>query len=199
MRIRLTLNGAGRDLDVEPLERALDLLRRIGLTGTKEGCGEGECGSCTIMMNGAPVNSCLVIASQLDGADIITVEGLGSDRSLSALQSAFITHGATQCGFCTPGILIAAEYMAAELARAPDAGTGARFDVDAIRAWASDGSRPGGQESEKLEAAVEREIRACLGGNICRCTGYDAIVRAVKDVLRDAVARSLQASVARSL
>jgi aerobic carbon-monoxide dehydrogenase small subunit len=183
MRVHFTLNGAPRALEVDPLERALDVIRRLGLTGTKEGCGEGECGSCTIMMNGRPVNSCLVIASQLDGSKVGTVEGLAADLALSPLQQAFIERGATQCGICTPGILIAAEYLLGEARRArAAAGPGAaaaRFD--AIAAWASAAS--GTPTAGALDAAIDRDIRTALAGNICRCTGYDAIVRAVKDAL----------------
>jgi len=193
MRVRCTLNGAAREIEVDPLERALDVLRRIGLTGTKEGCGEGECGSCTILMNGVPVNSCLVIASQLDRSEVVTVEGLASDAALSPLQRAFIDRGGAQCGICTPGILMAAEYMIAEVRRSrpPDPAAHFRFDVVAIAAWArttTDAGAPPTADREALDAAVDREIRGCLSGNICRCTGYDAIVRAVKDALRAAVA-----------
>ena len=188
MRIRCTVNGGARDVEVDPLERTLDVLRRTGLTGTKEGCGEGECGSCTILLNGVPVNSCLVIASHMDGAEIVTIEGLASSGTLTTLQRAFIERGATQCGICTPGILMAAEYMVREVRRGkqPDR-IGGRFDLQPILEWA--GSSPDTDRSESrgsLEAAVEREVRACLAGNICRCTGYEAIVRAVTDALREA-------------
>lgn len=180
MRVQCTLNDSPRELEVEPLERALDVLRRIGLTGTKEGCGEGECGSCTIMMNGVPVNSCLVIASQLDGSRIVTVEGLARGEVLSPLQRLFVEHGAAQCGICTPGVLMAAEYLLRQVRDDANRGDGhpARFDVDTIRAWAS------GATGTDAAAIVDNEIRACLSGNICRCTGYESIVRAVKDALR---------------
>jgi aerobic carbon-monoxide dehydrogenase small subunit len=192
MQVHLTLNGTARDIEVEPLERALDVLRRIGLTGTKEGCGEGECGTCTILMNGVPVNSCLAIASQLDGSQIVTVEGLASGEVLSALQRLFVERGATQCGICTPGILVTAEYLLREVRRPAhdgDASSPARFDVDAIRAWAAlpEGSRDGEIQTSRNAEIVDREIRTCLAGNICRCTGYEAIVRAVRDALREAL------------
>jgi carbon-monoxide dehydrogenase small subunit len=187
VRIHCTVNGAPRDIEVDPLERTLDVLRRTGLTGTKEGCGEGECGSCTILLNGVPVNSCLVIASQMDGAEIVTIEGLASSGILTTLQQAFIERGATQCGICTPGILMAAEYLVRQVRGGDRDRADRRFDLPSILEWA--GSSPGDDRSDSrgaLEAAVEREVRACLAGNICRCTGYEAIVRAVKDALREA-------------
>ena len=118
MKISLTINGAPRELDSAPLVRLLDALRGpLGLTGTKEGCGEGECGSCTVLLDGDPVNACLVPIGQCEGREIITVEGLGSALHLSPLQRCFIDEGGAQCGICTPGMLIAAEAL---LRRTPD-------------------------------------------------------------------------------
>ena len=115
MAIRLTVNGAARDVDAPPMARLLDVLRGpMGLTGTKEGCGEGECGACTVLLDGVPVNSCLVAAGQCDGHDVVTVEGLSTDGSLSALQRCFVEHGGAQCGICTPGMLVAAEALLRE-------------------------------------------------------------------------------------
>lgn len=196
MRIHCTLNGAPREIDVDPLDRALDVLRRLGFTGTKEGCGEGECGACTVLLDGAPVNACLVIASQVDGCRVTTIEGLAQSGDLAPVQRAFIERGATQCGICTPGMLLSADYLLSEV-RATDArpDESGRFDVDAMRAWAATGAdREPSHAGGVLDAAVEREIRTCLAGNICRCTGYDSIVRAVKDAVRETMAKAIQAS-----
>jgi aerobic-type carbon monoxide dehydrogenase small subunit (CoxS/CutS family) len=114
MKIKLDVNGKKKTLDVPPMKRALDTLREdMGLTGTKEGCGEGECGACTVLVDGAPVNSCLVPTCQLEGCEVLTVEGLakrGGKKAadLHRLQRAFLEHGAAQCGICTPGMLMAA-------------------------------------------------------------------------------------------
>jgi len=112
MKISLTINGAPRELDSAPLVRLLDALRGpLGLTGTKEGCGEGECGSCTVLLDGDPVNACLVPIGQCEGRAITTVEGLGEAAHLSPLQKCFIDEGGAQCGICTPGMLLAAEAL----------------------------------------------------------------------------------------
>jgi aerobic carbon-monoxide dehydrogenase small subunit len=117
MKIALTLNGARHDLDLPPAMRLLDALRGpLALTGTKEGCGEGECGACTVLMDGEPVNACLVVIGQCEGRAITTVEGLGSIDHLSPLQRCFIEEGGAQCGICTPGMLVAAEAL---LSRTP--------------------------------------------------------------------------------
>jgi len=110
--IRFTINGKHREVRVPPMKRLLDVLREdLHLTGTKEGCGEGECGSCSVRMNGELVNSCLVPALQAEGAEILTVEGLASDGELHPLQQAFLKHGGAQCGICTPGMLMAAAQL----------------------------------------------------------------------------------------
>ena len=141
--IRVTVNGKARRLDVHPLKRVLDVLREdCGLTGTKEGCGEGECGACTVVIDGLPVNSCLVPAAQLEGSTVLTIEGLSSGDGLHPMQEAFVTQGGAQCGICTPGMIMAAL---------------------GIRRGAS-------------TAAVQE----ALAGNLCRCTGYEAIYRSVK-------------------
>jgi len=112
VKIALTLNGAQQDVDAPPLQRLLDTLRGpLGLTGTKEGCGEGECGSCTVLLDGEPVNACLVTIGQCHGRAITTVEGLGDATHLAPLQRCFVTDGGAQCGICTPGVLIAAEAL----------------------------------------------------------------------------------------
>jgi aerobic-type carbon monoxide dehydrogenase small subunit (CoxS/CutS family) len=112
MKIQLKVNGAKRKVKVAPMKRLLDTLREeLQLTGTKEGCGEGECGACTVLVDGKPVNSCLIATCQVDGAQVRTVEGLGSSKKLSKLQRAFLDHGAAQCGICTPGMLMAASTI----------------------------------------------------------------------------------------
>ena len=145
--IRVTVNGVEKTLKVPGMMRLLDLLRiELGLTGTKEGCGKGECGACTVLLNGKPVNSCLVPAFQVNGAEVITVEGLaGPDGTLHPVQEAFIEENAIQCGFCTPG----AEISAVALLR-------------------------------RNPSPDEEVIRKSLAGNLCRCTGYSSIVRAVE-------------------
>jgi carbon-monoxide dehydrogenase small subunit len=130
------------------MKRLLDVLREdCALPGTKEGCGEGECGACSVLLAGRSVNSCLVPAVQADGATIVTVEGLARGNRLSALQNAFVAMGGAQCGICTPGILIAAhELLRRKRGRKPS----------------------------------EAEVREALAGNLCRCTGYQKIVDAVR-------------------
>ena len=139
--MRFVLNGRNVDVRAHPMKRLLDVLREdCELTGTKEGCGEGECGACTVLVDGEPVNSCLVPVAHVRGARVTTIEGLrGRGR---ALQEAFVGEGAAQCGFCTPGLLLAASTL-------PEKAT---FD----------------------------EVRAMLAGNICRCTGYGAVYRAIE-------------------
>jgi len=112
MQVEMTVNGTKYSLDIEPGKRLLDILREdLGLTGTKEGCGEGECGACTVILDGVAVNSCLVMAGQADGKQIMTVEGLEQDSELDELQEAFIRNGAVQCGFCTPGMLMSCKAL----------------------------------------------------------------------------------------
>ncbi len=145
MLLNTVVNGNAVSLDIAPDARLIDVLRNaLGLTGTKEGCAEGECGACTVVIDGAAVNSCLVFAAQVQGKSVLTVEGLSSAGELNALQRKFIDTVAVQCGFCTPGILMAATAL---LAR---------------------NSKPS-----------EEETRRALAGNLCRCTGYAAIIEAV--------------------
>jgi aerobic-type carbon monoxide dehydrogenase small subunit (CoxS/CutS family) len=146
--ITLNVNGVPYPLDVDPHASLLHAVRDgVGLTGSKEGCDDSECGACMMLIDGRPVNSCSYLAVQADGAEVTTVEGLGEGDALSPLQSAFLRRGGVQCGFCTPGMLISA---AALLAR----------------------------EKNPSEDA----IRTALSGNLCRCTGYDGIVKAVAEV-----------------
>jgi carbon-monoxide dehydrogenase small subunit len=147
MRLVLSVNGTTHDLDVPPATRLIELFRDyLGLTGTKEGCAEGECGACTVIVNGKAVDSCLVLAQQVRGAEIITVEGLANNSEFDALQESFMRHTAVQCGFCTPGMLMSAKAL---LMQKPD--------------------------------PTDDDIRTAIAGNLCRCTGYSAIVAAICD------------------
>jgi len=138
--VKFTLNGAAVDIAAHPMKRLLDVLREeCGLTGTKEGCGEGECGACTVLVDGEAVNACLVPFGQVRGRAVKTIEGL---RGRHALQEAFVVEGGAQCGICTPGMIMAAAALPKD--------------------------------------ATPADVRTGLAGNICRCTGYTAIYRAVQ-------------------
>ena len=146
--IALRVNGRSMRLSAPPMKRLLDVLREEAhLTGAKEGCGEGECGACSVLMSGMPVNSCLVPFGQCEGAQIVTVEGLARGKQLSALQTAFVEMGGAQCGICTPGMLVAATALLAQ--------------------------RPG-------KVPSDTQVRDALAGNLCRCTGYQRIVDAIR-------------------
>jgi carbon-monoxide dehydrogenase small subunit len=147
MKIHFTCNGEQRETVISGETRALDLLREdLGLTGTKEGCGKGECGACTILLDGKPVSSCLLPAAKLDGRGVLTIEGLkGKNGALHSIQQAYLEEGAVQCGFCTPGMILS---------------TKALLDTNP-------------------EPTV-KEIEKALSGNLCRCTGYGKIVKAVQ-------------------
>ncbi len=145
-KISLTINHEREEMVVPSNMTLLQMLRdKAALTGTKNGCSAGECGACTVLMNGEPVNSCMVLAVECNAATIVTVEGLQRDSQLDPIQQAIIEAGGVQCGFCTPGILISARAL---LDRCPD--------------------------------PSEKQIREALVGNLCRCTGYVRIIRAVK-------------------
>ena len=149
LSIKLNVNGEMHTVQIEQDETLLHVLReKLALTGTKEGCGEGDCGACTILVNGKSVNSCIYPAIQADGCEILTVEGVEKSEKLSAIQKAFVDHGAVQCGFCSPGMIMA---------------TAALLDEN--------------------PHPTEEEIRRGLSGNICRCTGYQAMVDAVKSLI----------------
>ncbi|MFN2399992.1 MAG: (2Fe-2S)-binding protein [Gemmatimonadaceae bacterium] len=140
--MRFTLNGASTDIDAHPMKRLLDVLREeCGLTGTKEGCGEGECGACTVLVDGDPVCACLVPFAQVHNSAVLTIESLGGEHPL---QQAFVREGGAQCGICTPGMIMAALPLLG-------------------------GPKPS-----------IAKIRKGLAGNLCRCTGYEAIYRAVR-------------------
>ena len=144
----LTVNGVSYPVELEPGTSLLAAVRdAIGLTGSKEGCDDSECGACMMLLDGKPVNSCSYLALQAEGSEVTTVEGLASDDTLAPLQAAFLELGGVQCGFCTPGMLISATAL--------------------LRA----NPHPS-----------EDEVRIALSGNLCRCTGYDGIVKAVLSV-----------------
>ena len=145
--VSATINGDDFEFLCQPEETFLDVLRnQLELTGAKEGCGTGDCGACSVVVDGRLVCSCLVLGAEAEGKQIETVEGMAEGERLHPLQQKFLEHAALQCGVCTPGFLIAAKDL---LARNPD--------------------------------PTEEEIRFGLAGNLCRCTGYDKIVRAVQD------------------
>ena len=147
MRLRLEVNGEIRDAeDVWPGESLLYVLReRLGLPGSKNACEQGECGSCSVYLDGSLVCSCLVLAGQAEGREVVTVEGLGAGEELHPVQRAFVEAGAVQCGFCTPGFVVTTHDL---LRRNPDPN--------------------------------EAEVREALAGNLCRCTGYEKILDAVR-------------------
>ena len=146
LAVTTTVNGDPAEFLCDPGETLLDALRgSLGLTGAKEGCGSGDCGACTVMLDGQMVCSCLVLAAEVDGRKISTIEGVAEGSVLHPVQDKFLELGALQCGFCTPGFIVAAKAL---LERNPD--------------------------------PDESEIRYWLAGNLCRCTGYDKIVRAVQ-------------------
>ncbi|MDZ7729523.1 MAG: (2Fe-2S)-binding protein [Dehalococcoidia bacterium] len=145
-QVQVRLNGVDTDFLCEPRQTLLEVLRdELQLTGTKEGCGNGNCGACNVMLNGRLVNSCCVLAPEVDGGDVTTIEGVAQGDHLHPLQQSFLEEAALQCGICTPGFIIAAKAL---LDNEPNA------DEDRIRHW--------------------------LAGNLCRCTGYDKIVKAVQ-------------------
>jgi aerobic carbon-monoxide dehydrogenase small subunit len=145
--VETTLNGQARTFLCEPRQSLLEVLRdELMLTGAKEGCNNGNCGACNVILNGVLVNSCLVLAIESNGATVTTVEGLATAGKLHPLQQKFLEHAALQCGICTPGFLVSSKAL---LDKNPD--------------------------------PTEEEVRLWLSGNLCRCTGYDKIIRAVLD------------------
>ncbi len=145
--ISFILNGKNETVSVNPWEFLIDVLRdKLNLTGTKKGCGIGECGSCTILLDGRPVNSCLTLAVSVDGKEVLTIEGLAGE-GIDPIQKAFIKNGAVQCGFCTPGMILSA------------------------KALLDDKKNP-----------TDEEIKRGISGNLCRCTGYQKIISAIREV-----------------
>ncbi len=153
--ISFSVNAEVKSVFVHPMERLLDVLRNeLGMTGTKEGCGEGECGSCSVLLDGMLVNSCLVPVAQANGANIITIEGVSAHVLMKPLQEAFLECGGAQCGICTPGMILAAVHLL-----------------------------------EKKPEPDLADIREGLAGNLCRCTGYMQIFKAVTTAARQRAAK----------
>ena len=149
--ITTTINGDEVEFACQPGQTLLEVLRtELGMTGTKNGCGSGDCGACTVIVNDRPINACLMLGVELEGAQVETIEGMAEGTELHPLQQKFLDHAALQCGICTPGILNMAKAF---LAKNPD--------------------------------PTESEVRFGLAGNLCRCTGYDKIVRAVLDAAQE--------------
>ena len=149
--LQLTVNGEPQQILVEPYSSLLDMLRdEIRLTGTKKGCDEGDCGACTIFLNGKSVTSCMVLAHSAHDSEVITIEGLGKSDEMHPVQQAFVDYGGLQCGFCIPGLIMS---TTAFLNEHPD--------------------------------PTEEEVRFGIGGNLCRCTGYNKVVEAVLAAARD--------------
>ena len=145
--VSVTINGDAVEFLCEPRQTLLEVLRdNLGMTGTKEGCSNGNCGACTVLLDGRPVTSCLVLAVEAEGTEVRTIEGVACGSHLDAVQQAFLEGAALQCGICTPGFIMQTEALLA------------------------DNPEP-----------TEEEVRFYLAGNLCRCTGYDKIVRAVLD------------------
>ena len=152
--IRVTVNCREYELAVEPNMTLVDLLRTdLALTGTKKGCGQGECGACTVLVDGKAVNSCIFLAVEADGREVLTIEGLETDEGLHGIQQAFVEKGAIQCGFCSPGMILSAKSLL-------------------------DGT----------PSPSEDQIRESISGNLCRCTGYQKIVEAIRSAADDSPA-----------
>lgn len=144
--LEMKVNGKQVAVDIDPGMRLVDVLRNVlHLTGTKEGCGEGECGACSVILDGELVDSCLVLAPQAQGKEVVTIEGIAAEGKLHPLQEAFIEAGAVQCGFCTPGMILAAKAL---------------LDCN--------------------PSPSRQEIARAISGNLCRCTGYAKIIKAVE-------------------
>ncbi len=151
VHVSTKINGDATEFLCEPEETLLDVLRdRLGMTGTKEGCGTGDCGACSVTLDGRLVCSCLVLGAEAEGREVGTIEGVADGEALHPLQKKFLEHAALQCGICTPGFLVAAKSL-----------------------------------MEQNADPSEEEVRYWLAGNLCRCTGYDKIVRAVLDTAQE--------------
>ena len=151
LHVNVSINNDDLEFLCNPEDTLLDVLRNdLNLTGTKEGCSTGDCGACSVILDNKLVCSCLVLAAEVDGSSIDTIEGMAEENKLHVLQKKFLEHAALQCGICTPGILVAAKALL-----------------------------------EKNQNPTEEDVRYWLAGNLCRCTGYDKIIRAVLDAARD--------------
>lgn len=158
--VRLTVNGTAHDLMIDPRVSLLDLLREnLSMTGSKKGCDHGQCGACTVIVNGRRINSCLSLALAHEGDEVTTIEGMGDEGALSPLQRAFVKHDAFQCGYCTPGQICSATALLDELKR----------------------GEPSVVTKDKVEL-IDEEIRERMSGNLCRCGAYNNIVDAILEV-----------------
>ena len=156
MMVTTTINGEETTFLCEPRQSLLEVLREdLGLTGTKEGCSNGNCGACSVQLDGVLVDSCLVLAAEAEGKEVTTIEGVAGPAELHPLQQKFLEHAALQCGICTPGLIVASKALL-----------------------------------EKNPHPTEHEVRYWLAGNLCRCTGYDKIIRAVLDAAETMEARA---------
>ena len=165
----IAVNGTDHPLPSDPRTTLLDFLRHdLKLTGTKKGCDHGQCGACTVIVNGMRINSCLTLAAMHDGDSVTTIEGLGTPTDPSALQKAFVEHDGYQCGYCTPGQICAATAMLHEIAQG----------------WPSDAS----EDLDGEMRATPDEIRERMSGNLCRCGAYANIVAAIADVAKEGAA-----------
>ena len=150
VQVQAIINGEEMEFLCEPRQSLLEVLREtLGLTGSKEGCNNGNCGACNVILDGALVNSCLVLAVEIQGRSITTIEGIATPEGLHPLQQKFLEHAALQCGFCTPGFIVAGKALL-----------------------------------DRNSNPSEQEVREWLAGNLCRCTGYDRIVKAVLDAAK---------------
>ena len=157
VQVQAMINGEDVEFLCEPRQSLLEVLREtLGLTGAKEGCNNGNCGACSVILDGVLVNSCLVLAVEINGHSVTTIEGIATAQGLHPLQEKFIDHAALQCGFCTPGFIVAAKALL-----------------------------------DQNPCPDESEVRQWLAGNLCRCTGYDRIVRAVMDAAQEVEEKAL--------
>jgi xanthine dehydrogenase YagT iron-sulfur-binding subunit len=165
-QIALTINSQVRELELDARTSLLDALREhLHLTGAKKGCDHGQCGACTVLINGRRINSCLTLAVMHDGDDIVTIEGLGSPGSLHPMQAAFVERDGFQCGYCTPGQICSAVGMLAEVKAGWPSHATADVTADAV-------------------PLTDAEIRERMSGNLCRCAAYPNIVAAIRDVAK---------------
>ncbi len=166
--MRFTINDRTVEVDVDVRTSLLDLLREhVGLTGTKQGCNQGACGACTVLVDGERINSCLALAVQYEGRAVTTIEGLGAPGALHPLQQAFVQYDGFQCGYCTPGQICSAVGMAAELERGVPSFVTADLNGETI-------------------ALTHDEVRERMSGNLCRCGAYNGIVEAILDTFTNA-------------
>jgi len=163
--MRFTINGAPHEVEIDVRTSLLDLLREhLGLTGSKKGCDHGQCGACTILVNGRRINSCLTLAVMHQEDEIVTIEGIGTPDSLHPLQAAFVRHDGYQCGYCTPGQICSAVGMLGEVEKG----------------WPSHVTDP----AAGPPGLTEEEVRERMSGNLCRCAAYPNILAAIKDVAK---------------